>query len=153
MDRRELILTQLLVIAQNTPGVIKVGRNMEDVTGRSRPAIILHDAMEESPAEEPGRPRGSMKDWITMHPQLYVTLGASTADVGQELDSFRAYLIPAVLRDPTLLDLVFFVRNGGGEIRYEGCGVETAWGERREGRMELKFALRYMLDVAELTGA
>lgn len=151
LDRREQILARLRVIIEEVPGIRSAGRNRDDVQGRSRPAILMHDAAEDTAAlsnRPSGRNTKNTKDLMTLSPQLYVMLGATADLVGGLISDFRRQLIPLVWTDAQLWDLV----GGNGDIRYLGCGLDTTTGESREARLEVKFEFTYMLDCKELTG-
>lgn len=149
IDRREAILAQLMAIFAAVPGILRVGRNMEDVSAAYRPAIVMHDAAESS-EQLSGRPRQSPKDLMVLSPQIYLLLGARQSVVGSEVSALRALIIPAIYNDLTLLDLIG-ARRGNGDIHYTGCGLDTTPGENREARLELSFDFTYVLDIRELT--
>jgi hypothetical protein len=148
-DRREEILARLTVIIGEVPGVFKGARNQQQVSGKAQPTIFLHDASEE-PREEPNVVRASRngyKDLVLMSPQIFILMGTPAADIGTAVNAFRIPLVAAVLGDSALWDIV----GPNGEIRYAGCGLETAWGESREGRLDVNFHITYVLDLAELS--
>lgn len=148
-DRREQILARLLAVIgedlnEGVPGV-RGYRNRDDVSGDQGPAIIVHDAAEAA-ADGPGRPKGSLVDFVVMSPQVFILAGSPAVDVGSVLNSLRALLVPAVLGDALLLALC----GNNGEIRYVGCGTVTAAGEQRAGIMEVSFSFQYVLSVNDL---
>lgn len=151
IDRREEILSRLLEIISDVPGVVSAVRNREAVSGDKRPAVIMHDAAEESAGLE-NRPRGNTKDIIVLSPQIYILMGAPATDIGTLINGMRRILIPLILADATLRDLCATPvgANRGGDIRYSGCGLDTTTGETREARLELKFEFDYVFDLAEL---
>lgn len=148
IDRREEILARIRVILEEVPGVKRAARNREDVSGKDRPALIMHDAVEET-ADFPGRPRKTFsKDVMKLLPQIYILLGDRSEVVGSKVSELRSALVPLIWQDQQLKDLV----GSNGFIRYMGCGLDTTTGETREARLELKFEFEYTLDAAELTG-
>lgn len=149
IDRREEILARLEVIFTEIPGIVKVGRNVDDVSGRARPAIIMHDAGEEN-ADIGNRPNGAQKDFLSLSPQIYILLGNRSDIVGSQISQYRNYLVKRVWRDAVLRDLVGIGRNKESDILYHGCGLETTAGETREARLEVRFVFTYLLDLAEL---
>ncbi len=151
IDRREQILSRLMDIFQTIPGISKVYRNREDVTGRAGPTIILHDANEET-ADIGGRPQGAVvtKDYINLNPQIYILLGDKSEIVGSRVSELRRLLIVAIWSDSQLQEITGVHRNKESEIRYHGCGLDTATGEAREARLEVRFTFTYLLDVKEL---
>lgn len=151
MDRRELILDRLETIFRAIPGIVKVARNREDVSGRSRPAIILHDGGEDS-ADYSQRPIGTPKDFITMSPQVIVLIGSPSDEVGTDINGWRAKVLPLIMQDVTIRQLcgVVYGARAGGDLRYMGCGLDTVYGETREARLDLRFEFIYPLDPAEL---
>jgi hypothetical protein len=154
LDRREQILQRLEYIFTTIPAVTKTARNREDVSGKSRPAILLHDAAEDV-VDLGERPATATKDFVTMSPQIMVLLGAPAGDVGTQIAAFRASIIPAVLLDTQLRSLCAaqLPHGGGGRVRYMGCLLDTTTGETTEARLELKFELTYLMDPAELSAS
>lgn len=150
IDRREEILNRLMAIYDGIPGIVKTGRNVEDVSGKDRPAIIMHDAVEEA-ADMQNRPIGAKKDFMKLNPQIVLILGNRAQIVGSQISEFRKLLIKLIWEDTILRELVGIPRNKESDIRYHGCTLETTTGETREARLEVRFEFTYLLDVAELT--
>jgi hypothetical protein len=149
IDKREAILVRLRDIIETVPGVKAAGRNRQDVTGKARPAILLHDGDEQTENNKETAPRFSAVDKATMTPQLVILAGTTTEQLGTTLNGIRAALLPLVLQDPELINLCGGP-NSNSQIRYEGCAVTSEAGEAREGRMECNFAFEYVFKVSDL---
>lgn len=149
-DRREQILARLEAIFGTISGVAKTGRNVEDVTGKSRPAIIMHDASESSTdlSERPPGQNGRVvpKDYMILSPQIAILLGDRAEVVGTRVSAMRSALVKAIWTDSQLASFL----GNKGDIRYTGCGLETQPGETREARLLVNFEFTYFLDCAEL---
>lgn len=150
IDRREQILSRLMTIFDEMPGIVKTGRNVEDVSGRNRPAIIMHDAGEET-ADIANRPNGAKKNFMKLSPQIYIKLGDRKEIVGSRISEFRNSLVKSIWGDVILRDLVGIGRNKESDILYHGCGLDTSTGETREANLEIRFEFTYLLDLNELT--
>jgi hypothetical protein len=150
LDRRESILARLDAIFADLPAVVFAGRNREEVSGKRRPAIIMHDAAEEGQhLASNNAARKAQADMVVLSPQIYIMLGAPSALVGTYVNEFRVIVIAAIWTDATLKSLV----GQQGDISFIGCGLETTQGETREARMEIKFEFKYPLIIDELLGA
>jgi len=147
MDRREAILSRIRDILPQVPGIVRAGRNVEDVSGgvAARPAAILYDGAEEN-ADYEGRPKFSPKDYITMTPQIIILLGARSENVGTKVNDIRRLLIPLIYKDETLKSLC----TTAGNIKFQSGGLDTAQGETREARYEIKFEFTYLSDTREM---
>lgn len=155
MSTREDILARINVVIDNidgTLGLTQAGRNQDDLSGRSRPAVILHDGDENlrennnTPKNMRGSGPGILVDFMDMRPRLELLINEKTIDVGTKLNEYRDKILPAIVMDTTLANLV----GQNGEIRYLGLSTETSAGEKREGRITLNFSLLYTLDIAAL---
>lgn len=146
-DRREAILVRLREILEETPGIVRVGRNVDDVSGgvSRRPAALLYDGAEEN-ADYEGQARFCPKDYITMTPQIVINLGARSETVGTRVNDIRRLLIPLVYKDATLKSLC----TAAGNIKFRNGGLDTAQGESREARYELTFEFTYLSDTREM---
>lgn len=144
-DIREAILAQLAIVCEGVDGIQTVGRNVADVTGKARPAVLIHDASESIETEPPYQPRPGVQV-MNLNPQICLLIAAPTSEWGRLLDKYRRLLIVAICQDPTLIALCFH-----GEIRYEGSTLEPPESsDQREGRMEFEFELRYVFRVSDL---
>lgn len=147
MDRREAILARLLVVAEGITGVVKAARNRVDLSERQRPAIIILDADEQ--AEVSAQPSGRTNrqpQIVSMTPEVIILLQADSADVGTQLNLFRARWIKAVLEDEILLSHTG--PNGG--IRYAAAASSLAAGRTMEGEMGVSISFLYPLKTSEL---
>lgn len=149
IDRREQILSRLMTIFDETPGIVKAARNKEDVSGRARPAVIMHDAVEDF-VDIGNRPNGAIKTFLNLSPQIYILLGDRSDVVGSRVSEFRNVLVKAIWSDGILRELVGISRNKESDIRYHGCGLDTTTGETREARLEIRFEFTYLLDLHEI---
>lgn len=148
-DRREEILVRLRDVLAAVPGIVKVGRNAEDVSGRSRPAIILHDGATALKDSGGGGAPNSQAQIMRLSPQIYLLLGAPTEDLGPAASRFLVLILAAVLRDTLLIEMVGGERRRG--IFFDGAGLETVTGETREGRFDIAISFDYPFVVSELT--
>jgi hypothetical protein len=146
-DRRELLLQQLQLIAEQIPGIRTVYRNQTKISAMRRPAIIILDADETGTAGEfaLGRPPKA-PSIMSLDPEIWVMLGGTPETVGSDLNGFRLTIIAAVLSDPTLADLVSIT----GGVQYQGCITDLGVGRDMEGAMMLKFSLHYPLLTNEM---
>jgi hypothetical protein len=144
-DLREAILARLAVVLGGVEGVKAVGRNVLDVPGIARPALILHDGSEEF-FDKPDQERRSRAQRMELTPAIFVLVGADAVNVGSLLNTYRARVVPAVLGDAELSLLV----NRNGEIRYHGCERHPATPESKEGRLELTFVFTYVFRPTDL---
>ena len=148
-DRREEILARLETIIAEVPGVVKTARNIEDVSGgiASRPAIILHDTVEE-PSIESRRPRGATKELMILKPQIFILWGDRASLVATKVNEVRRSLVNLIWTDSILKDIVG--SSTDADILYRGCGLDTFSGETREAKMLVNFEFIYLLDAKEL---
>jgi hypothetical protein len=147
MDRRELILARLAVIAAGVEGVTFSARNRDELSDRQRPAIIILDADEVADAGGAGQGRKPQApSVVSMTPEIYILLSDKPADVGGSLNTLRARLLKAVLADATLANLT----GPNGAIRYEGCATGLSRGRSMEGEMGVSIAFLYPLNPNEL---
>jgi len=147
IDRREAILVRLREIIEEVPGIVRAGRNVDDVSGgvSRRPAAILHDGAEEN-ADYEGRPRFAPKDYITMTPSVLILLGARSEVIGTRVNDIRRLMIPLIYKDATLKSLC----TAAGDIKFQSGGLDTTQGESREASYELKFEFTYLSDTREM---
>ena len=145
-DKRELLLSRLLTIAQGISGVASAVRNKDEISDKARPAIVILDADEVADDADPSnRPVRSPRR-VAMTPEIYLLLGAKPEHVGPEINALRAKFIKAVLTDGELLAIV----GSNGDSRYEGCATSLARGRNMEGEMGISFSLTYTLRPEEL---
>jgi hypothetical protein len=147
-DRREEILARLEDIFPTITGVMKTGRNVEDVSGgiNYRPAIIMHDAAEEA-VEWSNRPLGTVKELMALKPMILILWGDRTKIVATRVNELRRELIKQIWTDSILREII---GHKPCDIKYTGCGLDTFSGETREARMQLGFDFIYLLDTNEL---
>lgn len=147
-DTREAILVRLLAIIGGF--VSRTRRNSDDLSAKTGSAGVLSDG-DETITDIPlrknnrGDPR-IIKDFLQMTPNITIIVGASTENIGTELNGLRAQMLPAIVNDSELISLV----GPNGEIRYTGMTLETQAGESREGRLTLDMRLTYVLDINKL---
>lgn len=151
-DTREAILARLRLLIESVEGLASngFGRNRDDVSGKARPAIILHDGTEET-HDMPDPPRRSAVQMIKLVPEFVILVGAATEQVGSLASLLRSRLLFLVLNDSELIDLVGGIM-GVGDMRYEGCELVTAAGTAREGRMTVHLSFTYPSRVSDLAG-
>lgn len=145
-DRREQILCRLTELLGTIDGINLVARNRDEISEKSRPAIMLLDADESVEIGPDGAKPPRSPALISMTPEIYVILGATPEEVGSILNAFRARIIKAILTDETLSSLV----GPNGQIRYDGCATGLSRGRSMEGEMGLSFSFIYPLIPAQL---
>lgn len=151
VDTRELILARLLVVLEGIEGVYvysdgpkAVRRNVDDVPGQQRPAIILLDGAEEIDSNTTARRRGNWR--MELAPVVAILVGADAPNSGPLLSMFRARVITAVVTDTDLWELV----GTSGEVDFTGVDRVPATPESREARLEINFVFRYLLKLSDL---
>jgi hypothetical protein len=148
IDRREEILARLRLLIADIPGVVRAARNGDELSGRSRPAIFLQDAVEERVDNGMGGPTNSQAQMMRLSPHINLLMGQPTEELGPAMSEFRRLLVVKILNDATLIEML------GGDrrqtMRFESCAVTTEAGETREGRMELVFTFDYPFKLSEL---
>lgn len=144
-DPRETILARLSVIFANVEGVAATARNAADVPGLARPAVLLHDGAEQV-LDKPQAERQSRLQRIELSPNIVILVATTAAEVGALFNLYRARVLKAVLQDPEILALLA----PSGEIRYEGCTLEPATAESKEGRLELNLVFAYVFRTSDL---
>lgn len=147
VDVREAILSRLFTVIGGITGVAAVGRNRRDVPGLARPAIVLDDGPE-APAESPEIDRLSRVTVIDMVPHLTILAGDDAVNIGTLLNTLLTRLKFAVLSDAELWGLVS--RQQKPAIRFVSSDMVAAGPESKEGRMEVSFALIYVLKLSDL---
>lgn len=153
IDRREQILARCEVLIDTVPGIAITGRNRGDVTGKRRPAIILHDGPEdvvEQDAAGDGGARNSLVQRMRMEPQFQIKLQASAEQIGPTANALRVELLKVLFSDDELLDLVGAANSRSSRIQYLGGGLTTEEGEQREGTLDVNMALTYVFRLADL---
>ncbi len=147
-DLREAVLVRLLAVYQGVEGIAAAARNATDVPGLARPALLLHDGAENQ-LDKPDNERQARFQRIQMMPETTLLVGAQSADVGTLHNLYRARLVKAVVADAT--DGVLFALLGAsGEVKYDGCQLEPATAESKEGRMMVNFVFTYPLRISDL---
>lgn len=147
MDKREDILARLLQVAASVPGVAMAVRNQDEISERSRPAIVVFDADEiaDEAAERQDHP-GRSPNLVVMTPEVLILLGAPPESVGSALNALRAKLVKAVLADSQLIELA----GQNGRVRYAGCSTHLGHGRSMEGSMGVQFTFAYVLRPEQL---
>lgn len=145
-DNRELILAQLVTIAEGIAGVKTIARNKGSISDVARPAIIILDASELAVENDPESRIPSSVRRVRMVPEIYILMSGPSEDVGPDINAFRALLIKAIMTDSALAELSL---NGRG-IRYEGCSLELALGRAMEGALSVSFSFTYVLEATKL---
>jgi hypothetical protein len=150
IDRREQILARLRALIGDIAGPVKTVRNGDELSGQSRPAIFLHDGVEERVDTGQGGAPNSQTQLMRMHPQIALLMGAPTEEIGPAMSEFRRLVLVAVLNDATLVGMVGV---GGRKpaMWLESCAVTTESGETREGRMDMVFTFDYPFKISELS--
>ena len=145
MDKREAILARLLELCAGLPGIAAARRNVLDVTGLARPAIVVFDGSEER-LDQPQSDNRSAVTRFELNPQCWIMVRAGAADAGPLMSMFRSRLLYAIVNDTTLRSLTGTV----GGLRYEGCTVAEPTPESKEPRLDLNFTCVYTLAMSDL---
>jgi hypothetical protein len=146
-DPREAILARLLIVASGVDETLSARRNETDISDSALPAVILLDGEEIADENDPeGRPANAPRR-IAMTPEVQFRLQAKAANVGANLNLYRAKLIKAVLTDATLLALTV----NGRSIRYQGAMMAAERGRSMEGGIGVAFTFTYLLRPGDLT--
>ena len=146
VDARELILARLALVCRAVEGVQAAVRNRLDVAGLARPAIILHDGIEQL-LDQPQGARHSELLRLELSPGITVVLrGSGTADPGALLSLYRSRVVAAVLTDTELQSLT----GTNGRIRYEGCLVAPPDAEGKEYRLDITIVFTYAFRLGDL---
>lgn len=148
-DRREELLARLGDVLAAVPGIVKFARNVDDISAAHRPAAILHDGATSLKDTGAGGAANSQAQMMRLSPQIYLLLGAPSADLGPLASALCVAIVAAVLKDTLLVEMVGGERRRG--IIFEGAGLETVTGETREGRFEISISFDYPFAVSELT--
>jgi len=148
MDRRELILARLPLLAAAATGV-KAFRNTNDFSDLARPCIVTLDGDEEAEERDPeARPPNAPRR-VALKAQFVALASGTAAAIGATINGYRAVLLKNVVTDATLLSLVLdsAVRQS---IRYQGASMTISSGRTIEAELRLDFAFTYALRFDEL---
>lgn len=145
MDKRELILARLLTVCASVSGIVATGRNVLDVPGLARPALVLHDGSEERQDSALSDNRSQVTRF-ELTPQFWLLVRGAAGDVGPLMSLFRSRLLFAITSDAELRNLTGTV----GGIRYEGCTVSEPTPETKEPRMDINVTFIYTLAMSDL---
>ena len=162
VDRRELILTEILTILGTIPDVVGTYRDRADFqpvdpdTGLDQlPAIVLLDGDEQTVAAGKGDPLNQQMgpSVVKLMPQIFVILKPTddVRNIGQAeaLSKFRRLVFKAITTDVNLWALL----GGNGNIEYLGCLTDMKTGSSVSGQMQIEFAFYYRVDPRELTAS
>jgi len=143
-DTRELILARLVAVCGAVDGVQAAVRNRLDVADLARPAVVVHDGIEQM-RDMPAGARYSEIARMELSPGITVIVRGGADGGGQILSLYRTRVVAAVLRDSELISLTG--PNGG--IRYEGCVVSPPDAEGKEYRVDLALVFAYPFRLAD----
>lgn len=143
MDRREDVIARLVEIAAAVPGIVTAARNVDTLSERQRPGIIVFDGDEAVELPPPNRRGPSI---VAMTPEIVLALGDTAGAVGTSLNAFRVQFLKAVLTDTALSGLV----GPNGRVLYQGCATAFARGRTMEGEMGISLSIEYPLNPGEL---
>jgi hypothetical protein len=145
-DTREVLLSRLAALCAGINGVQAVVRNRLDATGMARPAVVIHDGIEQM-VDQPSDMHHSELQRMELAPLItvFVRSGAS-ADPGVLMSSYRSAIVAAILRDSTILGAV----GSNGRATYTGASVMVPDAEAQEYRIELSMLFRYVFRLDDL---
>jgi hypothetical protein len=145
-DQREVILSRLVTLCGSIGGVQSVARNRLDVAGLVRPAVVIHDGLEQL-LDAPSDMHHSELQRMELVPLIMVIVrGGGTADPGVLMSSYRSQIVAGILRDSAILAAI----GTNGRIRYDGCAVAAPDAEAKEHRIELSVTFRYVFRLGDL---
>jgi len=145
-DQREIILSRLVALCGTVNGVAAVARNHLDVAGLLRPAVVIHDGIEQL-FDAPDTMHHSELQRMELAPSITIIVrGGTTADPGVLMSLYRSQIVAAILRDATILAAI----GTNGRIRYEGCAVTLPDAEAKEHRIDLSLSFRYPFRLGDL---
>lgn len=145
-DVREQILARIAaVLATVVPATYR--NNGEAIPESAAAFCLLNDGDESAdPAQQARDRRARAPRILTMTPEITVFDTAAGDDqVGTALNTLRAQIIKAVLTDAPLLALA---KDEG--VRYDGLDTMSKDGRRIVGVVVLRFAVDYVLTIADL---
>lgn len=152
VDKRELILAQLLVIGRTIPGVKSFFRNRGLVSTDERPAFVLLDG-DELPTKlgPPARSNygGMTPQLMVMTPEMYFLLPEARPtndEVGSQINALRIQHYNAMASDATLRGLI----GPNGTMTYYSTTTDLKSGSTLGGTMRMNYQLTYVL---QSTGA
>lgn len=140
-DQRELILARLVEIGAGIEGIKTAKRNELGQADTALPGFVVFDGDEAADDRDPVTRPPTAPRIMTMTPEIYVLLPEKTADVGTQLNLYRARLINAIANDSTLATLTKDSEGG----RYEGAATGLSRGRQMVGDVGLSFSFRYVL--------
>lgn len=165
LDRRELILDRLLVIANAnktvvTPNIRQCFRNRDQlVSGKGLlPALLILDG-----DETPGLPNGDVAPprrygrggaspiapmAFSLKPQIYFLTeppALNAIELGARANAIRIALVEAVLNDGTIRYAV----GANGTVAYRGAQTDLRDGGQMQGRVRLDFEFGYFLNPGD----
>lgn len=144
MDTREAILVRIGDIFRTVPGIDKVVRN--DVQKSDVHDVISYlDADEEAAETDMGRGRPSEAPRkVAMEPEIYISLGRRTDDVGTVMNAYRAKLLGLIFADAALKSIL----GTNGTIEYLGCKTDLARGRTMIGEVGIGLRFHYIMRPA-----
>lgn len=148
-DIRENILDRIYNIWSGITGIAAVGRNVLDVPGLTRPAILQFDGAEDLLLGRPNSYKNfAQVQLMELKPEIRLLLRADSGNsAGTLASTFRARILTAIASDVTLQGIL----GANGAIRYEGCSMAEPSPETKEPRMEFTFVFSYPLKLSDLT--
>ncbi len=144
-DVREGILSELLAICLDIPGVAAAARNRSDLTNLSRPGIVIHDGGEEV-FSQPETASASLVQLHEMTPSVQIFVGGAPERVGPLSNLFLARLRYRVVTSSEIRTLI----GNNGKIFIQGASLIPPTPESREARMDCGFLFRYFFRAEDL---
>lgn len=149
-DVREQILDRLHLVVNGVDDLKTIMRNVIAFDDTQLPAAGILEGDEEVQAPPSQQDDGTMRPSIaprivTATPQVFIRVKAD-ANVGTDLNTFRARIIKAVLEDAELNALTM----RGQGIRYVGQQSTLHAGRSMVGAFALLFQFKYLLVPREL---
>jgi hypothetical protein len=145
-DPREAIMARLLELMKLVVTPDNVFRNKIEVAEARRPAIVCLDSDEtrDQTLDASGRNRPPTAPVIMVfNPEVFILVQEKEENVGTALNSWRAQIVKAVMKDATLKSLCH-------EIRYDGFITALAAGRTMEGQGRVHFSFLYHFRIDQL---
>ena len=149
-DRREEIMTRMLVALRGVKGVSTLARNKTEISDEAAlPAILLLDGNEVASINDPPSRPVTATRRMTLTPDIRIICATSSDSVGKQINALRMGAINALITDETLVALTADATG----LRYEGSVVTLKSGRVMTMDLSLQFSCSYYLTRPDITGA
>lgn len=146
-DAREAILARIYKILQGIKDFKTVARNLDELPESARPCAVLIDGDEVRSDTSEGRGRQVVV--MNMTPVISIGVSSSPDEIGADVNALRAKVLPAILGDATLLQLIG--KESRGRILYDGVNGRLSHGSLMASDIQLNFSIFYLLNPETLS--